>query len=72
MMMMLMMIYSDDDIYMEKEDGSPKHPIQYGEDPKQRRILQSFAFFHIIARTADEHHCIDLNRLEMPMNIMHC
>ena len=28
---------------MEKEDGPSKHPIQYGEDAKQRRILQSLS-----------------------------
>ena len=33
-------IHYNDDSYMEKEDGSSKHPIQYGEDAKQCRILQ--------------------------------
>ena len=37
MNMITMMIVGS---YMEKEDGSSKHPIQYGEDAKQCRILQ--------------------------------
>ena len=37
--------------YVEKEDGSTKHPIQYSEDAKQRWILKSHrpkSILHII------------------------
>ena len=47
MMKVIMMIIdfdNDDDIYVEKEDGSSEHSIQYGENAKQCWILKSSSF----------------------------